>query len=163
MTDSLRGNRLNGWYCKFCFVSLVYLEGYLVDNDFAPHANHCADSAYVLIRLLFYYCQVMSLNDCSDWHLNNGERAICCEPIVDNVYLHFRTFPYKSELGQIFILISFYLSTETQRVGSGLKGTQAIEMTILRHLKGFYSTVDCFQGSKIDIISIRLVTAINFC
>lgn len=105
----------------------------------------------------------MSLNDCSDWRSNKSERAICCEAIVDNVYLHFRTFPYKEELGQIFIPISFYLSTETQRVGSGLKGAQAIEMTILRHLKGFYLSVDCFQGSEIDIISMKPVTAINFC
>lgn len=100
-SDSLRGNRLDGWHWQFCFVSLL-VEGYLVDNDFSPHANHCDDSAYVLIRLLFYYCQVMSLNDCSDWRLNKRERAICCEPIVNNVYLHFRTFPYKGELGQIF-------------------------------------------------------------
>lgn len=88
------GNELDGWHKQFCFVSLL-VEGYLVDNDFSPHANHCADSAYVLIRLLFYYCQVMSLNDCSDWRSNKRERAICCESFVDNVYLHFRTFPYK--------------------------------------------------------------------
>ena len=89
------------------------MEGYLVDNDFSLHANHCADSAYVLIRLLFYYCQVMSLNDCSDWRPNNRERAICCESFVDNVYMHFKTFPYKGSPEQIFIPISFYLSTET--------------------------------------------------
>ena len=86
---------------------------YLVDNDFSPNANHSGDSAYVLIRLLFYYCQLMSVNDCSDWRLNKRERAICRESIVANVYLHFRTFPYKSNLEQIFIPISFYLSTET--------------------------------------------------
>lgn len=74
-----------------------------------------------------------------------------------------RHFHSKGELGQIFILISFCLSAETQGVGSGLKRTQAIEMTILRHFKGFYLSVDCFQGSEIDIISIRLETAINFC
>lgn len=55
------------------------------------------------------------------------------------------------------------ICSETQGVGSGLKRTQAIEMTILRHFKGFYLSVDCFQGSEIDIISIRLETAINFC
>jgi len=110
-------------------VSLL-LQGYLVDNDFSPHANHSASPTYMLIRLLFYYCQVMSLNNCNDRRSNNGERAIC---------------------------------SETQGVGSGLKRTQAIEMTILRHFKGFYLSVDCFQGSEIDIISIRLETAINFC
>ncbi len=36
-------------------------------------------------------------------------------------------------------------------------------MTILRHLKGFYLSVDCFQGSEIDIINVKLMTAINFC
>lgn len=161
MSDSLRGNGLDGWQWQ-CFVSLL-VEGYLVDNAFTPHANHCTDSAYVLIRLLFYYCQVMSLNDCNDWRPNNTERAICCASIVYNVYLHFRTFPYKAELGQIFYSDLVLPLNGTQRVGSGLKGTQAIEMTILRHLKGFYLSVDCFQGSEINIINMTLATAITFC
>ena len=80
----------------------LLLEGYLVDNDFSPHANHSASPAYVLIRLLFYYCQVMSLNNCNDRRSNNGERAICCESIVDYVYLHFKAFPFKRRAGTDF-------------------------------------------------------------
>lgn len=89
------------------FWDFKVLEGHSLDNDFSSNANHIGLSASALIRLLFCYCHVMSLNDCSDWQAKNRERAIWCELIVVNVYLHFRTFSYNERLKQILFWSHF--------------------------------------------------------